>query len=313
MSQISSPLSRQTTSAAEDARFARQAERAAIQNERAEHPEIVRRRYAWWRALITRMIWAAMVIGMAFTMQNVQHFAATTAGHHEPTDIGWWAAWLIDPAVCLVLIGVLLTENLATPEQEHLAPRTHVLKWALIAATYTMNTWQYWADHNAAGVALHSVPVLVVLAAAEVVTDCQGVLTRTLWKIVDRSQQRRDTKDREAADTAQAEQLRQARQQADTARQVADLTRPGQQSAAPIPPPAAPKFQAVPNRPAFTPAVPPAHRPTGPGEQPAGQPDRQPTMRHEDQPPVPHADPHAVQPADRHSERHPVRHASQHG
>src|SRR5205085_9792822 len=50
-------------------------------------------------------------------------------------------------------------------------------KWGLLSATYVMNTWVFWAAGSASGVVLHSVPPLVVVIAAEAVTDVQHALT----------------------------------------------------------------------------------------------------------------------------------------
>jgi hypothetical protein len=47
----------------------------------------------------------------------------------------------------------------------------------LLAATYLMNTWSAWAAGSAPGVVLHSVPPLVVVIAAEALTDLQYALS----------------------------------------------------------------------------------------------------------------------------------------
>lgn len=53
-----------------------------------------------------------------------------------------------------------------------------VAKWALLSATYLMNTWVFWAAGSASGVVLHTVAPLVVVIAAEAVTDVQQALTQ---------------------------------------------------------------------------------------------------------------------------------------
>jgi hypothetical protein len=57
-----------------------------------------------------------------------------------------------------------------------------VAKWALLSATYVMNTWVSWAAGSASGVVLHTVAPLVVVIAAEAVTDLQYALTECVHR-----------------------------------------------------------------------------------------------------------------------------------
>ena len=57
-----------------------------------------------------------------------------------------------------------------------------VAKWALLSATYVMNTWVSWAAGSASGVVLHTVAPLVVVIAAEAVTDLQYALSECVQR-----------------------------------------------------------------------------------------------------------------------------------
>jgi hypothetical protein len=128
-------------------------------------PNVVALRVEKVRAQVDRLIWAGILLGLAFTMVNVQQFAAAGS---ERWSLPWLAAWLLDPMVSLVLIAVLRAEQVTArwqvPETGPWATRT---KWFAFTATYVMNTWSSWAKVDAAGIVLHSVPPILVLAAAE--------------------------------------------------------------------------------------------------------------------------------------------------
>lgn len=142
-------------------------------------PDVVALRVERIRTQVERLMWTGMVLGLSFTMVNVQTFAAAGA----PTgSLTWWAAWLLDPMVSLVLLGVLRAEQVTARWQVPMGPWPRVAKWTLLAGTYVMNTWSSWAVGSPAQVVLHSVPVLTVLVAAEAVTDCQDRLTECVHR-----------------------------------------------------------------------------------------------------------------------------------
>ncbi|MFC4945847.1 hypothetical protein [Pseudonocardia sp. GCM10023141] len=127
----------------------------------ALHVERVRRQ-------VDLLLWAGIVLGLLFTMVNVQRFAAGTAGSFSSV---WWAAWLLDPMVSVVLLAVLRAEQVTSRYQVPLTAWARRTKWCACAATYAMNTWESWgltgAPLSASGVVLHSVPPLLVVLAAE--------------------------------------------------------------------------------------------------------------------------------------------------
>jgi hypothetical protein len=128
------------------------------------------------RTLVDALMWGGIVIGLAFTMVNVQQFAARTIGA-DPGSLAWWAAWLLDPTIAAILLGILIAERHVAPGQIQLERVARLAKWGLLGATYTLNCWESFARGSVAGVVLHSVPPLVVFLAAEVVPDLHERLT----------------------------------------------------------------------------------------------------------------------------------------
>jgi hypothetical protein len=155
------------------ARLARDAAAAELRGWQT-HPDVVALRVQEIRTQVDRLIWAGIVLGLCFTMTNVQQFAAAGA---RVGSLAWWSAWLMDPMVSLVLLAVLRAEQVTTRYQVPTGIWSRVAKWALLSATYLMNTWTCWAAGSAPGVVLHSVPPLVVVIAAEAITDVQHALT----------------------------------------------------------------------------------------------------------------------------------------
>jgi hypothetical protein len=128
------------------------------------HPDVVALRTERTRTAVDRFLWSGLLLGLAFTMVNVQQFAAQGA----PTgSLPWLAAWLLDPMVSLVLIGVLLAEQVTARYQVPTGVWVRHTKRLAFAATYSMNTWQAWTELHPPGILVHSFPPLVVLCVAE--------------------------------------------------------------------------------------------------------------------------------------------------
>ena len=142
-------------------------------------PDVVALRVERFRTQVDRLMWAGIALGLCFTMTNVQTFAAAGAA---VGSLAWCAAWLLDPMVSLVLLAVLRAEQVTTRHHVSTGAWPRVAKWALLSATYVMNTWTAWATGSTSGVVLHSVPPLVVVIAAEAVTDLQYALTECVHR-----------------------------------------------------------------------------------------------------------------------------------
>ena len=151
-----------------------------------EH-EIGRRRVAPVRAVaesvervaaqVDRLCWAGVLLGLAFTMTNVQQFAANGA---RPWSLPWWSAWLLDPMVSLVLLAILRAEQVTARHGVRAGGWARAGKWFTLAATYVMNVWQAFTAGSPALVVLHSVPPLVVFVATEAVTDLRDTLGQAI-------------------------------------------------------------------------------------------------------------------------------------
>jgi len=141
------------------------------------HPDVVALRVEKVRTQVDRLMWAGIVLGLSFTMANVQQFAAAGA---PAWLLNWCAAWLLDPMVSLVLLAILRAEQVTARYQVRTGPWARRAKWFTLSATYVMNTWSFWAAGWPAGIVLHSVPPLVVFCAAEAVTDLRDRLTEAV-------------------------------------------------------------------------------------------------------------------------------------
>lgn len=141
------------------------------------HPDVVALRIERVRLQVERMCWGGIVLGLAFTMVNVQEFASAGT---RPWSLPWLAAWLLDPTVSLVLLAILRAEQVTARYQVRTGPWVRRAKWVTLAATYVMNTWASYAAGSPSAVVLHSVPPLVVFVAVEAITDLRDKLTEAV-------------------------------------------------------------------------------------------------------------------------------------
>ncbi|MFI6682001.1 hypothetical protein [Kribbella sp. NPDC050470] len=144
------------------------------------HPDVVALRVESVRTQVDRCMWVGIVLGLAFTMVNVQAFAAQGA---VLWSLPWFAAWLLDPMVSLVLIAVLRAEQITARYQvsDHTKWIGRTKRFAF-AATYAMNTWHSFVRLDVAGIVLHSVPPLLVFCAAETAPVLRDRLTEAVLR-----------------------------------------------------------------------------------------------------------------------------------
>jgi hypothetical protein len=144
------------------------------------HPDVVALRVEKIRTQVDVSMWVGIVLGLAFTMVNVQAFAAQGAPFGS---LPWIAAWLLDPMVSLVLIAVLRAEQITARYQvtDHTRWIGRTKRFAFVA-TYAMNTWQSFLHTDVAGVVLHSVPPLLVFCAAETAPVLRDRLTEAVLR-----------------------------------------------------------------------------------------------------------------------------------
>lgn len=159
-------------------RLAAVAEEAARLRALAAHPEVVALRVERVRRQVDVLLWTGVILGLLFTMVNVQRFAA---GGAEEFTATWWTAWLLDPMVSLVLLATLRAEQITTRYSVPPAAWARVTKWSACASTYAMNTWEAWglgaAPLSPPGIVVHSIPPLVVFLAAETGPELRHRLT----------------------------------------------------------------------------------------------------------------------------------------
>jgi hypothetical protein len=145
----------------------------------ANHPDVIALRVEKVRTQIDAVIWVGIFLGLAFTMVNVQTFAAAGAA---TWSLAWIAAWLLDPMVSLVLIAVLRAEQITARYQVETGVWPNRTKWFTFLATYVMNTWQSWAGLHLSGIVLHSVPPVLVFLAAETAPVLRDRLTEAVTR-----------------------------------------------------------------------------------------------------------------------------------
>lgn len=158
-------------------RLARDAAEAAEVRAYQTDPDVIALRVERVRTQVDRLCWAGIVLGLAFTMTNVQSFAAAGAA---AWSLPWLAAWLLDPTVSLVLLAILRAEQVTARYQVQTGRWVRRAKWFTLTATYVMNTWESYATGSLSGIVLHSVPPLLVFTAAEAVTDLRDKLTKAV-------------------------------------------------------------------------------------------------------------------------------------
>lgn len=143
------------------------------------NPDVVAYRIERMRARVDHLMWTGVVLGLAFTAANVQHFAAADA---PMWSIPWCIAWLLDPTVSLVLLGTLLGEQVIARHQIEAGHWIRITKWVALLLTYAMNTWASWAAQDPAAILLHSVPPAIVFCAAEAITSLKYSITEAVHK-----------------------------------------------------------------------------------------------------------------------------------
>ncbi|MFI5607245.1 hypothetical protein [Amycolatopsis sp. NPDC051903] len=158
-------------------KLAQDAATAAQVRRLSNHPDVVALRVEKVRTQIDAVIWLGIALGLAFTMVNVQSFAAAGAA---TWSAGWVAGWLLDPMVSLVLVAVLRAEQVTARYQVSTGMWAHRTKWFAFLATYVMNTWKSWTHFDVAGVVLHSVPPVLVFLAAETAPVLRDKLTEAV-------------------------------------------------------------------------------------------------------------------------------------
>ncbi|MET7997897.1 hypothetical protein ABZU76_44145 [Amycolatopsis sp. NPDC005232] len=126
---------------------------------------------------VDRLCWSGVLLGLAFTMTNVQQFAANGA---TAWSLPWFTAWLLDPMVSVVLLSILRAEQVTARYKVRTGGWVRAAKWFTLTATYVMNTWEAFTAGSPSRVVLHSVPPLVVFVAAEAVTDLRDKLGAAL-------------------------------------------------------------------------------------------------------------------------------------
>jgi hypothetical protein len=141
-------------------------------------PDVVAWRVERTQRVVEIILYTGIVCGLAFTMVNVQHFAAGDRAWSSPA---WWAAWVLDPTVSAVLIGILIAGKALARNGIRLGRWARTAGAITVVATYTMNTWESWASGMPSQIVLHSIPPLVVFVAVEVLAELRELFAKAVF------------------------------------------------------------------------------------------------------------------------------------
>ncbi|MBB4931353.1 hypothetical protein F4561_002173 [Lipingzhangella halophila] len=157
--------------------FGRAQDAAAVRNYQT-HPDVAALNIERWRARCNTLIWVGVLFFLGWTTPNVQQFVAGDAAPGSPV---WVTAWFVEPAIALPLMGILWAEQVAGRYGVRLSGWPRFTKWFALGATYSMNTWPYWAAQDAQGIVVHSIPPLMVFMFAEVLPIVRERMTASVW------------------------------------------------------------------------------------------------------------------------------------
>ncbi|MFG1656869.1 hypothetical protein ACGFIY_10115 [Micromonospora chersina] len=153
-------------------------------------PDVQAVRLMRQRARWSAMAWSALVFALAFTMVNVQRFAA---GHAEPWSPMWVVAWLVDPAFSILLVGLLIARgHLSAVMRQVTEPIVKRVEYGLLAATTAMNVapelthrFPGGLAEQVASIVLHLLVPLLAFAAASVITLIQDHFAAAIAALTD--------------------------------------------------------------------------------------------------------------------------------
>ncbi|MCG0290974.1 hypothetical protein [Streptomyces sp. PSAA01] len=100
------------------------------------------------------------LLTMSFSLQNIHDFAA----RHAVQDP---IAWFVAPAIDLALIAALLGDAVLSRWQLDAGPWATALRWYSGAATVLLNSWEAWAELDAAAIVLHTAMPFLLFVLAE--------------------------------------------------------------------------------------------------------------------------------------------------
>jgi hypothetical protein len=135
------------------------------ENKQAD-PDVVALRVERVRSQVERLCWSGIALGLAFTMTNVQQFAAGTAA---VWSLPWSAAWMLDPTVSVPPVVVVFAAAQAITEiRDQL---TEAISRAHHEAGMRRSTGEQYAHLPDA---VNTAPSDVNVDTAEAFTDCAG-------------------------------------------------------------------------------------------------------------------------------------------
>jgi len=153
--------------------------------ERDERESAVRTARTAGRAMDAVLLVVA-ALTMSFSLQNIHGFASD---HHVQDPIAWFVA----PAIDLALIAALLGDAVLSRWQLDAGPWATRLRWYTGAATVVLNSWQAWADLDAAAIVLHTAMPVLLFVLAEAASPYRRGFAQTVTLAATAAEQEADT------------------------------------------------------------------------------------------------------------------------
>jgi|GEM_PF-2594303 len=153
--------------------------------ERDERESAVRTARTAGRAMdVVLLVVAALT--MAFSLQNIHDFA-------HAHDVQNPIAWFVAPAIDLALIAALLGDAVLSRWQLDAGVWATRLRWYTGAATVVLNSWQAWADLDAAAIVLHTAMPVLLFVLAEAASPYRRGFAQTVTLAATAAEQEADT------------------------------------------------------------------------------------------------------------------------
>lgn len=164
------------------------------------HPDVVALNIERSRDRLDRAGWALVIGGLLYTTVNVTLYVLGEPKKDANGAPLPWALWqivpagLVEPLMMGLLIIFLRGEQIAGRFGFTTGPWPRWTRWTALGFTYLMNTGASWEALSPKGIVIHSIPVILVFAAAEALAAQRLALTSVATYVSTTSAQELDAR-----------------------------------------------------------------------------------------------------------------------